>query len=155
MTEPTKKITYYDFMGVGCGTTSGSASDSSFNSDDVDTVSSTVEVDSSWPIKKELTSEEVRNDIFYVEKQAFETHILPLMPASKGRRLTTGSVIKTVVKDERCVFFMTQLYMYQDYYALTNFRTETETFIRSRGLVPGQKIWVRWINSYMEIKVVE
>ncbi|GAB2269766.1 hypothetical protein Dimus_004688 [Dionaea muscipula] len=86
-----------------------------------------------------------------MEKDAFQTYILPFMPQAQRNKLAKGLIADIAVKDERCVFYLTKLYVYEGYYVLTKYRSQT--FIRSRELVAGQTLWLRWINGYMEFKV--
>ncbi|GMH23432.1 hypothetical protein Nepgr_025275 [Nepenthes gracilis] len=136
-----RSLTYYDFMGVG--------TDYSTTIENPPT-----ERENLWPIKRELTALEIRDDAFYMEKEAFQAYVLPLMPRAIRDKLAKGLVVEIAAKDERCVFYVMKLFTYEGYYVLTSYRSQSQTFIRSRELVAGQSIWLRWINGYMELKVL-
>ncbi|GAB2269762.1 hypothetical protein Dimus_004684 [Dionaea muscipula] len=151
MAGQARSLTYYDFMGVG------SESDyvplPALELELVTPPSPTpTDRENIWPIKRVLTAIEVHDDVLYMEKDAFQTYILPFMPQAQRNKLAKGLIADIAVKDERCVFCLTKLYVYEGYYVLTKYRSQT--FIRSRELVAGQTLWLRWINGYMEFKVV-
>lgn len=138
-----KSSSYFDFMGVGPENPS------------VVMENPTINRENGWPIKRELTPMEVQNDVFYIEKEAFWAYILPKIPHNHGEKLAARGDLQIMVKDERCVFYIANLSLYQGFYVMSSFRNQGHTFVRSRGLGPGQKIWLRWANGYMEVKVFE